>query len=69
MMARLMRDLMYGCSTQTTAGVYFNESCAAFENIAQRAMFNYDIAYNQMVSMRNNINQWEQKRAEVMKIQ
>jgi len=68
MMSRLIRDLQYGCTTHVTAGVYFNESCAAFENISQRAAFDYNIAYNQMVSMRHNINLWEQKRAEVFSL-
>lgn len=68
MMARLIRDLQYACTTQVTAGVYFNESCAAFENIAQRAAFDFNIAYDQMVSMRRNINLWETKRAEVFNL-
>lgn len=69
MMARLIRDLQYGCSTHITAGVYFNESCAAFENISQRAAFDFNIAYQHMANMRQNINIWEKKRAEVLNIQ
>lgn len=66
MMSRLIRDLMYKSSTQTTAGMYTNESCAAYENMAARVPFNFEIAYNKMRSLRDRTNFWEQKRMEAM---
>lgn len=66
MMSRLIRDLMYKTSTQTIAGMYTNESCAAYENMAARVPFNFEIAYNKMKSLRDRINFWEQRRMEVV---
>jgi glycosyltransferase involved in cell wall biosynthesis len=68
MQARLVRDLMYGCSTQMTGGMYFNESSANFDTKNTRVPFNFDIAYNHMVSLCQRKNAWEQKRAEVFNL-
>lgn len=68
MQARLVRDLMYGCATQMTGGMYFNESSANFEGKNTRVPFNFDIAYNHMAAMCHRRNGWEQKRAEIFNI-
>jgi glycosyltransferase involved in cell wall biosynthesis len=65
--ARLTRDLLYRSATSSTGGMYFNESSAAFDGINHRVEFNFDIAYDQMVSMCNRKNSWEQRRVESMK--
>lgn len=65
MQARLVRDLMYGCSTQMTGGMYFNENSANFDAKSTRVPFNFDIAYNHMATLCQRRNAWEQKRAEV----
>lgn len=69
MSSRLIRDLMYQSSTHVTAGMYTNESSAAFENMNGRVPFNFDIAYDKMKQLRDRINFWEKTRAEVLKIQ
>jgi hypothetical protein len=63
----MIRDLTYRSATGSTGGMYFNESSQAFDGMNHRHGFDFDIAYNQMVIQRNRINQWEQKRVEVMK--
>ena len=63
---RLSRDLMYGSATGSTAGVYFNESCAAFDGKNMRSEFNIDIAYNQLLGLCNKHNHWEQRRMETI---
>ena len=60
--ARLTRDLMYRSTTANVGGMYFNEFSAAFDGMGGRQEFNFDIAYNQMVSLCNRRNQWEQAR-------
>tara|TARA_R100000008_G_scaffold79592_1_gene61389 strand:+ start:5702 stop:7381 length:1680 start_codon:yes stop_codon:yes gene_type:complete len=65
--ARMTRDLLYRSATSSTGGMYFNESSAAFDGINHRIEFNFDTAYDQMVSMCTRKNVWEQKRVEVMK--
>lgn len=65
MEARLTKDLTYGSTTASTAGMYFNESSAAFDGRQNMSHFDFDIAYKEMLNMRNRINFWEQKRAEV----
>lgn len=67
--SRIMRDLLYGTRTLVMGGMYQNESCAAYENNASRAPFNLEIAYQEMVKMRQHINSWEQIRAKVLNIQ
>jgi len=62
--ARLTRDLTYKQATASTGGMYFNESSAAFDGMNRRQPFDYDIAYNQMASLCNRRNQWEQRRVE-----
>ena len=64
--SRLTRDLMYKSATGSTGGMYFNESSAAFDGMNNRADFNFDIAYDQMVSQCNRRNSWEEKRIEIM---
>lgn len=65
--ARMTRDLTYKTATNSTGGMYFNESSAAFDGINQRHPFNFDIAYEQMFNQRARINNWEQKRVDTMK--
>lgn len=64
MQARLTRDLMYGCSTATTGGMYFNESSANFDAKNIRNPFSFDMAYDHMAALCQRRNSWEQKRAE-----
>jgi len=65
--ARLTRDLMYQCTTATTGGMYFNESSAAFDGKNTMSPFNFDMAYDHMVSLRARKNQWEKRRCEMIK--
>ena len=65
--ARLTRDLMYRSSTGSTGGMYFNESSAAFDGANNRQAFDFSIAYNNLKSICDRRNNWEQKRVEVMK--
>lgn len=63
--SRLTRDLMYGQTGLCTAGLYYNESSAAFEGGQNKQhMFNFDIAYNQLSQICQKQNHWEQKRWE-----
>lgn len=64
MESRLIRDLTYKTTTATTGGMYFNEHSAAFDGRAARNHFDFNIAYQHMVSACNRRNFWEQKRAE-----
>ena len=64
--ARLIKDLTYRSSTNSTGGMYFNESSAAFDGQQARQPFDYNIAYNQMSNLCNKRNQWEQRRYELM---
>lgn len=64
MEARLVRDLLYECSTATTGGMYYNEMSASFDGRNTRQQFGIKEAYNNMVALRNRKNYWEQKRAE-----
>ncbi len=66
MFSRTIRDLMYGSATNMTGGMYMNECSTAFENTPHRNMFNFDIAYQKMKEMRDNINHWERRRMEVL---
>ena len=63
---RISRDLMYGSSTSSTGGIYYNESSTAFDGQHARAEFNFDIAYNHMSQLCNKHNFWENKRMELM---
>ena len=49
--------------------MYFNESSAAFDGANMRVDFNFDVAYNQMVSQCNRRNVWEQRRVQVLEEQ
>lgn len=66
MEARLMRDLMYKTSTAITGGMYFNESSAAFDGKSSRQPFDFNMAYDHMLSLCNRRNYWEQKRAQIL---
>lgn len=68
MHTRLTRDLMYGCSTATTGGMYFNESSANFDGKNIRNPFNFDMAYDHMAALCQRRNNWEKKRAEVFNL-
>ena len=63
MEARLTRDLLYGTTTATTAGMYYNESSSAFEGKNMRPLFGLKEAHQQMVNMCNRNNHWHQQRA------
>lgn len=65
--SRLIRDLTYKNSLATTGGMYFNESSAVFDGKSSRNPFDFDIAYDQMVSLCNRRNFWENKRIEMLK--
>ena len=65
--ARLTRDLMYHSTTATTGGMYFNESSAAFDGRNTMSPFNFDMAYDQMHTLCQRRNFWEQKRMEDIK--
>ena len=65
--SRLTRDLMYKSATQSTGGMYFNESSAAFDGMNIRTSFDINTAYDQMVAMCNRTNGWEQRRIELIK--
>jgi len=65
--ARLTKDLMYRSTTGSTGGMYFNESSAAFTGNSGKQAFDFDIAYNQMVTMCDRRNQWEKARIDAMK--
>tara|TARA_R100000008_G_scaffold84980_2_gene73754 strand:- start:1491 stop:2825 length:1335 start_codon:yes stop_codon:yes gene_type:complete len=60
--SRLIRDLTYHSTTQTTGGMYFNESSAAFEGKNVRNPYNLEIAHNHMSNLCNRRNMWEQRR-------
>jgi len=62
--ARLARDLMYGCTTSTTGGMYFNESAAAFDGQNSFTPFDFNMAYDHMASLCERRNNWERQRAE-----
>jgi glycosyltransferase involved in cell wall biosynthesis len=64
--SRMVRDLTYRSSTNSTGGMYFNESSAAFDGQQARRPFDFNIAYQQMTGLCNRRNQWEQKRYETM---
>jgi len=65
--ARMTRDLMYKSATSSTGGMYFNESSAAFDGINQRHPFDFNLAYQNMSTMCERRNTWENKRVETMK--
>jgi hypothetical protein len=58
---------MYRSTTGSTGGMYFNESSAAFTGNSGKQAFEFDIAYNQMVTMCDRRNQWEKARIDAMK--
>jgi len=64
---RLIKDLTYRSATNSTGGMYFNESSAAFSGNQTRYPFDFNIAYNQMLNLCDRRNQWEQKRVDSMR--
>jgi glycosyltransferase involved in cell wall biosynthesis len=62
--ARLIRDLTFGNKTSTVGGMYHNESSAIFDGKITRNYFDFNNAYDEMISICNNRNFWEQKRIE-----
>ena len=64
MEARLTRDLLYRTTTSTVAGMYFNESSAAYEGSNIRSNFDFNSAYNHFLQLCNRHNHWENIRAE-----
>lgn len=66
--ARLTRDLLYGCTTATTGGMYFNESSASFDGKNVRNPFNFDLAYEHFYSLCQRKNYWENRRKEKLRI-
>jgi hypothetical protein len=57
--SRMTRDLIYKSATSSTGGMYFNESSAAFDGQQHRSPFDFNIAYDQMKSMCERRNYWE----------
>ena len=60
----MTRDLIYQQTTQSTGGMYFNESSAAFDGQNHRQPFNFDSAYDQMKMQCVLRNHWEQARVQ-----
>jgi glycosyltransferase involved in cell wall biosynthesis len=65
--SRLVRDLLYRSSTSVTGGMYFNESSASFDSRTVRNPFDFDTAYDHMVSLCTRRNFWENQRLEMLK--
>tara|TARA_B100001564_G_scaffold359171_1_gene379946 strand:+ start:2759 stop:4333 length:1575 start_codon:yes stop_codon:yes gene_type:complete len=64
MEARLTRDLLYRTTTSSVAGMYFNESSAAYDGANIRNNFDFNSAYNHFVQLCNRHNHWENIRVE-----
>jgi glycosyltransferase involved in cell wall biosynthesis len=64
--SRLVRDLLYQNYTSTTGGMYFNESSASFDGRQVRNPFDFNVAYDQMLTLCNRRNFWENKRLEMI---
>jgi len=64
--SRLVRDLTYRSSTNSTGGMYFNESSAAFDGVNHRVSFDFNIAYDQMIQLCERRNNWEQRRVQAI---
>jgi hypothetical protein len=62
--ARLIRDLTFGNKTSTVGGMYHNESSALFDGKIMRNYFDFNSAYDEMLSICNHRNFWEKKRIE-----
>lgn len=60
--SRLTRDLMLKSSTASTGGMYFNESSSMFDGKQGRQEFSFDMAYDQMKTMCERRNHWENER-------
>ena len=65
---RLNRDLMYGFTTASKAGIYANDSSMISDGNNAKTSFDFQKAYSYMLSLRNEINYYEQKRAEAFGI-
>lgn len=67
--ARLCRDLTYQNVTAGVAGVYANEmSALQFGGQSQRQPFDFKMAYQHCLSMRNKINYWEDQRRKAFQL-
>jgi hypothetical protein len=64
MESRLIRDLNYKTTTDVTGGMYFNEEAAIFAKPSIQP-FSFDHAYDQMRSLCERRNLWEQRRMEI----
>ena len=60
--ARMTRDLLYRSATNSTGGMYINESSAAFDGQQARQPFDFNVAYQQMTSLCERRNNWEKQR-------
>jgi glycosyltransferase involved in cell wall biosynthesis len=58
---RLMKDLLYSCSTGVTGGMYYNEDASMFEQKPVQN-FNFDLAYDHFYRLCEKNNFWEQER-------
>jgi hypothetical protein len=66
--SKLVRDLLYGFTTGISGGVYQNDSSMIADGNVQKISFDFDRAYEYMLSIRLEENAIEQKRAEVFKL-
>jgi glycosyltransferase involved in cell wall biosynthesis len=60
---RLVRDLSLGCKWSSLGSFYQSDDSAIFSNVHYEG-FNRQIAYNNMVNLRNGINEFERKRTQ-----
>lgn len=65
--SRMIRDLTYQSSTNTTGGMYFNENSSMFDAKNSRNAFDFNIAYDQMYYLCQRRNFWENQRIEMLK--
>jgi glycosyltransferase involved in cell wall biosynthesis len=63
---RLTKDLIYGCSTGVTGGMYFNEDASMFEQRPVQS-FSFDIAYEHFCRLCEKNNFWEQERLKTIR--
>jgi glycosyltransferase involved in cell wall biosynthesis len=66
--SKLVRDLLYGFTTGISGGVYQNDSSMIADGNVHKISFDFDRAYEYMLSIRLEENAIEQKRAEVFKL-
>lgn len=66
--SKLVRDLLYGFTTGISGGIYQNDSSMITDGNMQKVAFDFDKAYEYMLSIRLEENGIEQKRAEAFKL-